>query len=301
MKSPLMSVIILNWNRKNDVSETLARLRLQTFKNFETLVVDNASNDGSVSYFRKNFPETKVLPLKKNYALFGFNLAMEKARGKYFLHLASDAMLANNVIEKHIKKLEANPNLGVSCATTYEWRTKRYLAPNRAIKGDNKRGYKVTYFDGNGICLRREVFEKVGGYTQDYFICLEELEWAVRILESGFDIRCFTDIIVYNKKSEKGGSQRSKYGFFYCRNWVWFYTRYLPLREIPKFLNLHIKSFFRETGPKGSMKKTQCFEGIMAGIKGVPKFLRERTPLSRNTVERVKNDLFPGRGHLYIG
>ena len=113
-----MSVIILNWNRKNDVSETLARLRLQTFKNFETLVVDNASNDGSVSYFRKNFPETKVLPLKKNYALFGFNLAMEKARGKYFLHLASDAMLANNVIEKHIKKLESNPSLGISCATT---------------------------------------------------------------------------------------------------------------------------------------------------------------------------------------
>ena len=128
MKSPLVSVIILNWNRKEDVSETLERLQAQSFKNFETIVVDNASKDGSIAYLRKNFPEIKVFGLKKNYALFGFNFAMKKARGKYFLHLASDAMLANDVIEKHIEKLKTNPSLGVSCATTYEWGTKKYLA-----------------------------------------------------------------------------------------------------------------------------------------------------------------------------
>ena len=300
MKNPLVSVIILNWNRKEDVSETLARLRSQTFKNFETIVVDNASSDGSVAYFRKNFPETKVLQLKKNYALFGFNFAMEKARGKYFLHLASDAMLAKDVIEKHIEKLEANPNLGVSSASTYDWQTKRYLTPNRAKEGDDILGYRVTYFDGNGICLRREVFEKVGGYSQDYFICLEELEWAVRILEFGFDIRCFTDIVVYNKKSEKGGLQRSRYGFYYCRNWVWFYLRYLPFRQIPAFLLLHIKSFFIKTNAKGTMRKTDCLRGLLASINKVPKYLQKREPLNETTLERVKLDLFPNPHHLYI-
>jgi len=238
--------------------------------------------------------------LKNIIALFGFNFAMEKASGKYFLHLASDAMLAKDVIEKHIVKLETNPNLGVSCATTYEWGTKRYLAPNRAIKGDNKRGYKVSYFDGNGVCLRREVFEKVGGYSQDYFICLEELEWAVRILQSGFDIRCFTDIVVYNKKSEKGGSQRSKYGFFYCRNWIWFYLKYLPFSSIPEFFRLHLVSLFIKTRKGGSYKIIDCIWGVVASLRLLPKFLLQRSVLSPKVVARVKLDLFPNAYHLYV-
>lgn len=300
MVRPLVSVIILNWNRKDDVSETLRRLQSQTFKNFETIVVDNASIDGSVNYIRENYPEVRIVALKKNYALAGFNFGMQKANGELFIHFASDAIPRKDVIEKHVEKLKANLDLGVSCPSTYEWESKKYQGPNRALEGDDILGYRVTYFDGNGICLRREVFEKVGGYSQDYFICLEELEWAVRMLESGFDIRCFTDIVVYNKKSEKGGSQRNRYGFFYCRNWVWFYLNYLPFSRIPAFLLLHVKSFFIKTTAKGTMRKTDCLRGLLSSITKAPKYLRKRQPLSETTLERVKLDLFPNKHHLYI-
>ena len=300
MKKPLVSVIILNWNRKEDVSETLIRLKNQTYKNFEVIVVDNASTDGSLSHFRRNFPETKIVGLDKNYGLYGWNFGMRSAMGEYLLLLASDSRIKNDLIKKHVEKLNRNKAIGVSCPATYELKTRRYLGPNRAKKGNDIKGYRVTYFDGNGICLKREVFEKTGGYDEDYFICLEELEWAVRILKEGFDIACFTDCVVYHKKSKKGGDYRKRMGFYYCRNWIWFYLKYLPLRQIPAFLLLHIKSFFIKTNAKGTMRKTDCLRGLLASINKAPKYLKKREPLSETTLERVKLDLFPNPGHLYI-
>jgi GT2 family glycosyltransferase len=300
MRELLVSVIILNWNRKKDTSELIGALRKQTYKNFEVIVVDNASEDGSVEHIRRHYPDVRVVEAEVNFALYGFNLGMKEARGKYFLHLASDTIPDERLIEKQVEKLDGSSDLGVSCASTYDWGTKRYLGPNRAIHGDNKRGYKVTYFDGNGICLRREVFEKVGGYSREYFICLEELEWAVRILQAGFEIACFTDVTIYHKKSEVGGEYRTKLGFYYCRNWIWFYLKYLPWKVIPSFLRLHFSSFRRYTGEIGTMGSGDCFRGIVASLRLLPKFLKEREPVSWEILERVKADLFPNKRHLYV-
>ena len=294
-----VSVIILNWNRKKDVSETLLRIRKQTVKPFETIVVDNASTDGSIPYIKKHFPEVKIVALPKNYALEGMNYGMKAGRGDYFIHLASDAIPANDLIQKHMEKFKNNPSLGMSCPVTYELKTKKFQGPNRSIEGDNTKGYEVTYFDGNGICLKREVYKKTDGYSKDYFICLEELEWAVRILKAGFEIKCFTDIKVYNSKAENG-SQRKHYGFYYSRNWIWFYVKYLPIKEIINFILLHSHSFSVKTGKNGSMWKGDSIKGIVMGLLGTPKFILNRQVLPQKIINRLKLDLFQNSKHLYV-
>ena len=295
-----VSVIILNWNRKEDVSLTLTKLSNQTAKPFEIIVVDNASTDGSIKHITKHFPKVKIVKLLKNIGLAGFNLGMESALGDYFLLLASDSIPNDDLIAKHLTKFKNNPSLGVSCPSTFELQTKKYLAPNRAKEGNNKLGYTVTYFDGNGICLRREVFKKTGGYANDYFICLEELEWAVRILSMGFEIKCFTDAVVYNSKALVGGEARKRYGYYYARNWIWFYIQYLPLTEIPSFLSLHAQSFFVKTNKKaGTMTKLDILKGIFSGFVGSVKYIRQRKVLSPDIIDRLKLDLFPNSKHLY--
>lgn len=295
-----VSVIILNWNRKEDVVKTIDHLENQTVKAYEIIVVDNASTDGSSKYLKKLFPKVRILTLNKNRALAGFNYGMKVARGDFFIHLASDSMPKNNLIEKHLEKFAKNPNLSVSCPVTFVYKTNEYLGPNRSLVGDNIHGYDLTYFDGNGICLKRQVFSKTQGYSPEYFICLEELEWAVRILSNGFTIKCFTDVINYNTKSQSG-SQRKSYGYYYARNWIWFYAKYLPIIEIPKFVKLHTNSFFVKTDKKdGSMTKQDIIKGVFAGIMGLPKFISERKILSSEIIESVKLDLFPNTKHLYV-
>lgn len=297
---PLVSAIILNWNRKKDTAEAIKSIQKQTYKKIEIIVVDNFSTDGSIEYLKNKFKNIRIIENDKNYGLSGWNYGMKAAKGKYLFLLASDGLIEKKAISKHVSKLNNNKKLGVSCSSTYVWPTKTYLAPNRAIDGNNKTGYMVTYFDGNGICLRREVFKKTGGYTKDYFICLEELEWAVRILKSGYDIRCFTDIIVYNKKSKIAGNYRNKQGYWYTKNWLNFYFTYLPIKSMFDFLRLHIKSFFIKTGRKGRMTKADCIRGIIEGTILIPKFILNRNVLDINIINRIKLDLFPNDKHLYI-
>lgn len=300
IKDPLVSVVILNWNRKKDTATLVASLAHQTFQNFEVIVVDNASSDGSVFYLRRRFKELTVVESEVNVGLAGFNLGMAAARGAYFVLLACDTVVPDALLEKQVEKLERNPGLGISAASTYLLGTKTYLGPNRARVGNNERGYRVTYFDGNGVGLRREVFERVGGYSKKYFICLEELEWAVRILSAGFEIACFTDVVIYHKKTKAGGNYRSRMGYYYARNWIWFYARYLPWSVMRHFLWLHLNSVRRETGRWGKMRFLDCVEGVIVGLVYLPWLLRRRRRLPGFILERVKLDLFPNPYHLYI-
>jgi GT2 family glycosyltransferase len=72
---PEFSVIVLNWNGKHFLKACLAALRRQTFQDFETIPVDNASEDGSVEYVRGGFPEVRIAPLTQNTGFTGGNIA----------------------------------------------------------------------------------------------------------------------------------------------------------------------------------------------------------------------------------
>lgn len=270
MNQPQVSVIILNWNRKEDTLDLLQQLKKQTYKVLEIIVVDNASTDSSVVSIKKHFPQVRIVQLKNNIALAGFNEGMKVAQSDYLLLLACDTVVTNNLVEKHIAKFKHNRKLGMSCPSTFAFESGKYLGPNRGIYGDNKKGYRVSYFDGNGICLRREVYVQTSGYALHYFICLEELEWAVRILNAGYDIRCFTDVVIYHKKSVIGGNYRGRQGFYYSRNWMWFYAQYIPFREMPRFLWQHFNSFVKKTKSSGTMRKRDCVLGIIASLKQLP-------------------------------
>lgn len=296
-----VSVIILNWNRKYELSLLLNNLKNQTFKKFETIVVDNGSVDDSVVYLKKNFPHVSVINTRKNIGIAAKNYGFRKALGDYFIVLDSDVKIEKDCIERFVEKLANNKDLGMACASVYDFGSKKYLGPNRSIKGNTKRGYEVCFFNGTAIAIKKEVWKKVGGYDKDYFICLEELEWAARILEAGFDIRCFTDIKVYNRKSTKGGEYRAKQGYWYCRNWILFYAKFLPVGEIPIFLKIHTMSFFKKSNRSENkgFNKLDCILGGLVGLALSPKYLITRTPVCESTLQRIKLDLFPNKKHLY--
>lgn len=298
---PTVSVIILNWNRYQDVSKLIRKLKKQTFNNFETIVVDNASTDNTVLYLRRYFPDVKIIRMTRNLGIFSKNLGFKNALGEYLIAFDSDVVINNDCVEKFVQKLKKNKNLGIACASVYEQETKRYLGPNRSLNGNNRVGYEVFFFNGSAIAITKELFKKVGGYSKDYFICLEELEWATRVLECGYNVCCFTDIIVYNKKSTKGAEYRDKQGYWYCRNWIWFYAQYIPFYEIPRFMLLHMNSFLVKTKKNsGYMTKRDCILGILGSLPNMPKFLLKRKTVSFKTLKRIKSDLFPNKQNLYV-
>src|SRR5947209_9685612 len=97
---PKISVIIANWNGKHFLDACLSSLRHQRFRDFETILVDNGSSDGSTEYVRANFPEVRLITLAENRCFVGGTLA------GYEVALGSVIVLLNNDTEAHPDWLE---------------------------------------------------------------------------------------------------------------------------------------------------------------------------------------------------
>ena len=110
---PEISVIIANWNGKHFLEDCLTALRRQTFRDFETILVDNGSTDGSVEYIRKVFPEIRLLALKENLGFTGGNIAgYELARGDLIVLLNNDTEADAEWLQEIHKSSLLFPNAG---------------------------------------------------------------------------------------------------------------------------------------------------------------------------------------------
>src|SRR5260370_29162976 len=89
----MISVVVVNWNGKALLSDCLASLRSQTFPDFEVIVVDNGSTDGSSQFVRAAFPDFKLIQLSENHGFAGGNNAgIRQARGEWIALINNDAV-----------------------------------------------------------------------------------------------------------------------------------------------------------------------------------------------------------------
>src|SRR5262245_18763149 len=99
--SALVSVITLNWNRKDDLLRTLYSIPHQTDEPQEIIVVDNGSTDGSAAEVRKRHPQVEAIELKHNEGVRGYNEGIQRARGDFIVLIDNDMdLLQTNTLER---------------------------------------------------------------------------------------------------------------------------------------------------------------------------------------------------------
>ena len=128
---PILSIIIVNWNNKNLLEDCLKSIcDTQNCENYEIVVVDNNSNDGSVDLIKKEFPKVKLIENEKN---LGFakanNQAIRISKAKYIMLLNNDTIIIqNDCFDKMIKFMEENIKVGVlGCKLLYTDKTLQFL------------------------------------------------------------------------------------------------------------------------------------------------------------------------------
>jgi GT2 family glycosyltransferase len=106
----MISIVVLNWNGKEITEECLNSIKKQTFKDYEIILVDNNSTDGSSEYLKKRFPKINLIQNKENYGYAkGNNIGIKKAKGDYVLILNNDIILDKNFLkelDKHKNKAD---------------------------------------------------------------------------------------------------------------------------------------------------------------------------------------------------
>jgi len=208
-----VSVIIVNYNTKSLLKQCIRSIYQHTFDIcFEVIVVDNASSDGSQEMIKEIFPLVKVIENKLNLG-FGRanNLAEKIALGEIIFFLNSDTVLLNNAIKILYDFIILNTSVGIvggNLLTSNHQPTHSYLYyfPNinfeifnlwfpfyKIINRNAHYNYTekvldVGYITGADLMIRKQNFEKIGGFDEDFFMYFEETELSSRIKKMGLRI-----------------------------------------------------------------------------------------------------------------
>ncbi len=231
-----VSVIIVNYNVKDLLANCIDSILASSGSlEIEIIVVDNNSFDGSVEHIGKKFkdnPSVKIIESKIN---LGFakanNLGSKAAEGKYFLILNPDTIVQEDTIEKSVKFYESISRIGVlSCKLVLpsgklDLACRRsFPAPSVAVyrilglsklfpKSKLFSRYNLTYLDENGtyevdaVCgafmlIRKDIYEQVGGFDEDYFMYGEDLDLCYKIKKADYKIYYYSGTSTIHFKGE---------------------------------------------------------------------------------------------------
>jgi len=231
-----ISVIIVNYNVKAFLANALAAVeRAVKGINGEIIVVDNASDDGSIEMLREKFPTVRLIVNERNIG-FGAanNLAMQQARGEFFLLLNPDTVIQEDTIRTLLDTMIRNPTVGmVGCKVlnpdgTLQLACRRSfptpwvaftkisglssLFPRSKIFGKYNLTYlspdehhEVDAISGSCMFVRRTVYEQIGGFDEQFFMYGEDLDWCYRIKQAGWSVWYVpsTQIIHYKGESTR--------------------------------------------------------------------------------------------------
>jgi len=238
LPNPLVSIAIVTWNRREDVLKAIESCHIQTYKNIEIVIVDNASEDGTHETLLEKHPEIKVIMTHRNLGCVpARNIAMANCIGDIVFCLDDDATLDEKCIEHMVGDHQENDDVAVvacNIVSPQQKETEGGSQPNR-VKHAGKRG-NVAIFLGTGFGIKREALNAVG-YFPDYFRQGEENYLSMRVLDAGYKIFFDPRAVVYHywDYNEKGRSSRQIL-YLNFRHELENIKRLLPLKHaIPIF------------------------------------------------------------------
>ncbi len=243
--SPLISVVVLNWNGQQVVEKCLNSLREQTYDPLELIVVDNASTDGSAELVRKRFPDVKLLINGKNLGFGGGNnVGIRVSQGRYIMMLNNDTRLDPNCIEELKRGIEKNARYG-ACASKILLEYEEDLIDAAGIvvcpdglsigrgrleRGDRYNEEAEVFFASDCACLyRSEMLEDIGLYDEDFFAYADETDMGWRAQLAGWKCMYNPRAIVYHFHSASSGTYSPFKAFLVERNRIWVAIKSFPI------------------------------------------------------------------------
>jgi GT2 family glycosyltransferase len=254
--APEVSVIVVNWNGKRLLEGCLASLRCQAFRDFEVILVDNGSADGSVAWVAAHFPEVRIVALDKNHGFCGGNNAgIRVALGEYVVLLNNDTEVESDWLGELVRHIGADRSIGAcdskilyfdqrdtiwSAGGTYtiagsgEWRAHGQQDTEVTVPAE-----VFTAVACSAIYPRR-VLDEIGALDEDFFAGYEDVDWSFRARLRGYRIVNVPSSRVYHKVSATHRYNSPAYVYHGQRNVTAVFIKNMPSPLILKYAVLHL-------------------------------------------------------------
>jgi len=203
------SVIILNYNGKKYLKECLNSLMNQTYSDYEIIISDNGSTDGSVDFIKKSYPRIILIENGENLGYAdGNNRGIRKATGDYIVILNNDTKTDKNWLKNLVEVANSDKKIAVAGGKVYwmndpkriqsiggklrKWNNFIHLGSrigqNEIDKGQYENVINIDYALGCSFLIKKDVLKEMGLFDEKYFIYNEEIDLQYRIKRSGYKI-----------------------------------------------------------------------------------------------------------------
>ena len=220
--SPLVAVVILNWNGKHFLEKYLYGVIASTYQNKKIIVADNASTDNSINFLKQHFPTVEIIVNKKNEGFAqGYNIALKQITADYFVLLNSDVEVTPGWIEPIVALMEKDKMIGACQPKLLDQKNKKYFeyagacggwidtfgypfARGRVLeemeedKGQYNKAVPCFWASGAAMFVRAALFNSLGGLDEYFFAHQEEIDLCWRMQIAGYKIYVEPASVVYH-------------------------------------------------------------------------------------------------------
>ena len=252
MTSPIMSVIIVNLNGERYLGDCLTSLASQTFMDFEVIVVDNGSTDGSLDLIGKHFPWVRVIPLEENTGFAkGNNIGFAASSSRYMVTLNNDTIADSCWLKALYEAAESDASVGMVASKIFlggegeELDSAGMLIYPDGMSRQRGRGEKdAGQFDGIGEVLfpsacaalyRSDMLKDIGCFDEDFFSYCEDADLGLRARLAGWKAVFAPQARVRHLYSQTGGKYSGFKAYHIERNHFWLLLKDLPASYILLF------------------------------------------------------------------
>lgn len=301
----------------------LESLKNQTSKDFQILVVDNHSTDGTIEYMKEAYPEIELIALEKNYGFSAaVNVGIRRAKTPYIILLNNDTTVDEHYVEEMVRAIEASPRIFSVSSKMIQMYKPALIDSAGDIytilgwgvrRGNNVSVRRYTRSDSvfsacaGAAIYKRSVFEKIGYFDELHFAYLEDIDICFRARIHGYKNRYCPTAHVWHVGSGTSGSAHNPFKVkLSARNNIWLLYKNMPLlllmlNAFPLLLGFLIKTIFfckkgfgQEyiSGLKEGIRRCRECTKVPFRIRNLPQYIFIELQLIKDTFSYAINRFY---------
>ncbi|MEO8209283.1 MAG: glycosyltransferase family 2 protein [bacterium] len=304
----MISIVIPNFNGVKDLKTVFESISNQTYSNYKVILVDNGSDDESVSYTEKHFPSHMIIRLDKNYGFskavnHGVKYAINELNSDYILLLNNDIELSNTFLDEAVKTFSDVNDAGFIAVKMMNY-FDRSIIDNTGdfIKSNGgsplMRGFGETdtgQYDKPGYIFgacagaafyRIQLFKDAGLFDEDFFAYLEDVDLSFRFQLAGYKCYYNPKIICYHKRGETTKKFSGWETYYTEKNLVSLRLKNYPsiiyLKYFPLFFISRVRRFLKFFLKYPADVFKSAIKGYAKGVTEIPSAYKKRRQIQKN-------------------
>ncbi len=313
---PLVSVLILTYNRSDLLKDCLDFVLKSDYPNLEFLVVDNGSAENITQFVKDNYSNRKISVhrLDPNKGLTGgFNFGFQFCKGKYIMLLSNDTKLDKRAISLMVEMAQKDPKIGIVSPKIIQMRKPKYLHNVGSFmtysgllyhygieQSKDRKSYQKPYYifscNGSGFLIRKETLDESGPFDQDFVFCYDDTDLSHRVWLCGYTVVYCPKAELQHLWSATINPGNNLFWFYNHRNHMISLIKELALPNlVVMFLNFQISliTWFFLNLIKGRFDViTALPKSYVYVIKNFDKILKQRKFIQDNLRKTSDEEIF---------